>query len=234
MSLAYDRSKLEGTLSQMESAAMNFAHRFINDGKVRMSYITQTRKLAEEYRARVSAGTIAPAEAATQVQAIRNQILEAQRLRTSDLGRAEAVKLKKTGLTLTELSEKYARSKFGASFTSLSVANQNQVYLEIIDSSGRPRPSMNAAAKKYSKLGRGFLVVTIGVAIYNISVAEDKLKATVREGAVVGGGFAGGAAGGALAGLACGPGAPVCVTVGVLIGGAIGALGADYTFGWLF
>ena len=46
--------------------------------------------------------------------------------------------------------------------------------------------------------------------------------------------FAGGAAGGALAGLACGPGVPLCVTVGVYVGGALGALGADYSFGWLF
>jgi hypothetical protein len=199
-----------------------------------MSYINQTRKLAEEYRTRVSAGKISTAEAANQVQTIRNQILEAQRIRTSDLGKAIAVKLKKTGLTLTELTEKYAQSKFGQSFTNLSAANQNKVYLEIIDGSDRPRPSMSLAASKYSKLGRGFLVVTVGIAIYNIAVAEDKSKASAREGVIIGGGFAGGAAGGALAGLACGPGAPVCVTVGVFVGGALGALGADFTFGWLF
>lgn len=93
---------------------------------------------------------------------------------------------------------------------------------------------MNAAATRYSNLGRGLLVVTIGVAVYNIATAEDKIKATGREGVIVGGGFAGGAAGGAMAGLACGPGAPVCVTVGVFVGGALGALGADLAFGWFF
>ena len=51
---------------------------------------------------------------------------------------------------------------------------------------------------------------------------------------VLGGGFAGGAAGGAIAGLACGPGAPICVTLGVFVGGALGALGADVSFGWFF
>lgn len=145
-----------------------------------------------------------------------------------------AIKLKKTGLTFTELTEKYAQNKFRTSFKNLSVVNQNQVYLEIINSSGRPRPSMNAAASRYSKLGRGLLVVTVGIAIYNITVAEDKVRATAREGVILGGGFAGGAAGGAAAGLACGPGAPLCVTVGVFIGGALGALGSDFTFGWLF
>ena len=229
-----DRSLLEGSLSQMESAALNFAHRFINDGKVRMSYINQTRKLTQEYRAKVSSGVLTAEEAAKQVQGMRNKILEAQRLRTSDVGKAIAVKLKKTGLTLSELTDKYAKSMFGKSFSNLSVANQNSVYLEIIESSGRPRPSMNAAASKYSKLGRGLLVVTIGVAVYNIAVAEDKVTATAREGLVIGGGFAGGAAGGAVAGLTCGPGAPVCVTIGVFVGGALGALGADFTFGWFF
>jgi hypothetical protein len=201
---------------------------------VRISYIKQTRKLAQEYRTRVTTGAISPEKAAKQVQAIRNQILEAQRLRTSDIGKAIAIKLKKTGLTLAELTEKYAQSKFGTSFLNLSAANQNKVYLEIIDSSGRPRPSMNAAARRFSKLGRGFLVVTIGVAVYNIALAEDKVKATAREGVIIVGGFAGGAAGGAVAGLACGPGAPICITVGVFVGGALGALGADCTFGWLF
>ena len=97
MSQLYDRSLLEGSLSQMESAAINFALRYINDGKVRMSYINQTRKLAQEYRAKVSSGAITPEEAAKQVQGIRDQILEAQRLRTSDIGKAKAIKLKKRG-----------------------------------------------------------------------------------------------------------------------------------------
>lgn len=234
MDHVYDRSVLEGSLSQMESAALNFAHRFINDGNVRVSYISQTRKLAQEYRAKVTAGVISAEEAAKQVQEIRNQILEAQRLRTSDIGRAKASSLKKTGLSLSELTEKYAQGRFGTSFSNLSVGNQNKVYLEIVESAGRPRPSMNAVSSKYSKLGRGLIIVPVGVAVYNIATADDKLKATSREGVIIGGGIAGGAAGGAVAGLACGPGAPVCSVVGVIAGGALGALGADYTFGWFF
>ncbi|MDE8602608.1 hypothetical protein M3I01_006665 [Marinomonas sp. RSW2] len=234
MNQGYDRSMLEGSLSQMESAAMNFAHRFINDGKVRMNYINQTKKVADEYRTRINSGAISAEDAAKQVQVIRNQILEAQRLRTSDLGKAKAVSLKKTGLTLSDLTEKYSQNKYEKPFLNLSNLQKNQVYLEIIDSSGRPRPAVNASAQNYTKLGRGLLFVTLGIAVYNIAVADDKAKATAREGVVIGGGFAGGAAGGALAGLACGPGAPVCVTVGVFVGGALGALGADVSFGWFF
>lgn len=85
-----------------------------------------------------------------------------------------------------------------------------------------------------SVLGRGFLFVTLAVAVYNIVTAEDKVEATAREGVILGGGFVGGAAGGAVAGLACGPGAIICVTVGVFVGGALGAMGADLSFGWIF
>jgi len=37
-------------------------------------------------------------------------------------------------------------------------------------------------------------------------------------------------AGGAAAGMICGPGAPVCVTIGVFVGGVAAVLGADFTF----
>ena len=234
MNQIYDRSTLEGALSQMESAAINFANRFINDGKVRSRYIDQTRKLSIEFKARVLSGEISHADAAKQVQGIRNEILEAQRLQTSDIGRAKAIKLKKSGLTFSSLTEKYSQIKFGRPFGSLSTIQQNQVFLEIIESSGRPRPSVNMTALRYTRLGRGLLLVTMGLAVYNIAVSENKVEATAREGVVIGGGFAGGATGGALAGFACGPGAPVCVTVGVFVGGALGALGADISFGWFF
>ncbi|GKS97201.1 hypothetical protein [Acidovorax sp. SUPP2825] len=234
MNDVYDRTALDGSISQLESVTANFAQRFIQDGKVRKSYIEQTRQLAQEYRARVASGALSADDAARQVQSIRNDILEAQRLRSTDIGRARAINLKKVGLSLADLTEKYARDKFGKPFTSLASNQQNLVYLEIIDSAGRQRPSVNAAAMRYTALGRALVFVSVGAAIYNIASAEDKGKAVAREGVVIGGGFAAGAAGGALAGLACGPGAPVCVTVGVFVGGALGALGADLSFGWIF
>ncbi|SIO96224.1 hypothetical protein [Vibrio spartinae] len=229
-----NEDQLETALSQLESATFNFAYRYINDGNVRQSYINQTKKLSQEYRLKVSSGTISASDAARQVNQLRNEILEVSRLRSSDIGKAKTVSLKKTGLTLETLTEKYSLRQFNKPFEQLSSFEQNKVYLEIIESSGRSRPSVNAAAIRYSRLGRGLLIVTLGVSVYNIATAEDKLEATTKEGVVLGGGFAGGALGGATAGLICGPGAPVCVTIGAFIGGALGALGADMTFGWYF
>ena len=58
-------------------------------------------------------------------------------------------------------------------------------------------------------------------------MAENKEKEIYRQGVTIGGGIAGGgAAGGATAGLICGPGSPICSPVGVIIGGAIGGVGA--------
>ncbi len=230
----YDNNNLETSLSQMEVAALNFAHRFITDGRVRLSYIAQVHNLSQEYRQRVMSGRVTAEEAAGQVQTIRNEILEAQRIRSSDIGRAKAINLKRDGLTLNELANKYAKIRFRTNFDNLSISQKNSVYLEIVDSSGRPRPSVNVAARRWSTLGKGLLIVTIGVAVYSIMKAEDKITATAREGVILGGGFAGGAAGGAVAGLACGPGAPVCATIGVFLGGALGALGVDAAFGWRF
>jgi hypothetical protein len=230
----YDRNLLEASLSQMESQALNFAQRFINDSQVRMSYIKQTKKLSEEYRLKVKSGALTASKAAKQVQEIRNHILEAHRLKTSDIGKSVAVKLKQNGLTLAELTDKYAHKKFNASFANLSPTNQKSIYLEIIESADRARPSMNALASKYSKLGRGLIVVTLGAAVYNITFAENKARAVAREGAIIGGGFIGAAAGGSAAGLACGPAAPFCVTLGVFVGGALAALSTDLTCGWLF
>ncbi|GKT14597.1 hypothetical protein AVHY2522_05150 [Acidovorax sp. SUPP2522] len=42
MNDVYDRTALDGSISQLESVTANFAQRFIQDGKVRQSYIGQT------------------------------------------------------------------------------------------------------------------------------------------------------------------------------------------------
>lgn len=150
---------------------------------------------------------------------------------------ATAISLKSNGLRLDALTAKYAKyakEKFGAPFSRLSSTQKNQVFLEIVESAGRARPAVNASARHLSRLGRSLVVVSAALAVYKIVSAQDKVQAAAREGVVISGGFAGGAAGGALAGLSCGPGAPVCVTVGVFVGGALGALGAELSFGWIF
>ena len=80
--------------------------------------------------------------------------------------------------------------------------------------------------------GRALIVVSLGIAIHNIVVADNKIKQTIKEGTVIGGGIAGGVAGGAVASILLGSnpvGWAVLIVGGglVLVGGIAGALLAD-------
>ena len=80
---------------------------------------------------------------------------------------------------------------------------------------------------RFAYADRGLILFSIGLSAYTIATSTNKTETAMREAALTGAGIGGGIAGGALAGLACGPGAPVCVTVGAFIGGALSALGVS-------
>jgi hypothetical protein len=218
---------------EMETEAFNFGSRFIKDAAVRANYFREIRKMSEDILKRVKSGQTSALDGATEANTLRNEIMEAGRMNSSDIGLAEAQRLKKTGRTLEELQEKGAMKKFGRSFEELEEAEQNQVLLGIVESAGRPLKEISLKAAKLGRLGKSLIVLTIALAVYNIATADDKVEATAREVGDASAGVLGGMGGGALAGLACGPGAPVCVTVGVFVGGALAALGMDLTFDWI-
>jgi hypothetical protein len=221
---------LESALALLKTEAVNFGYRFIQDGAVRRDYIARTAVLVRTIKDEVRAGRLTYGEGAQEANKLRNAIMDAARLKSSDIGRASAEAAKATGKTLVELQEYYAQKLLQRSFDSLSDAEKNRVWLEIIEASGRQRPSFNIKAVRLAKLGRGFVVLSVGIAVYNVATAEDQSRQVVKEGATAGAGILGGMGGGALAGLACGPGAPVCVAVGVFVGGALAAIGADIAF----
>lgn len=97
------------------------------------------------------------------------------------------------------------------------------MFLEIVSSSGRSNPNVNFKMKRMNGIGRGLWILTACIAIYNISVADNKIDAAGREAANVGGGFAGGAGGGAVAGIWFGP-------VGVIIGVVLGSIISDQIY----
>lgn len=228
-----DQWALDQALLELETEATNFGTRMIRDSFVRRQYFDEIRRMSEDLLERVRGGRITPGAAAEEANTLRNSIMEASRLRSSDIGRAAAESLKSTGRTLAELQEQYARQLFRRTFAQLSAAERDQVFLSIVRSSGRSNPIVNARNLRWGRLGRGLIVLTVALAVYNIATAEDPVEATAHEGVTLGGGIAGGAAAGAVAGLACGPGAPVCVGVFVFVGGALGAFGADFGYSWL-
>lgn len=229
----HDRFLMNQCSKAFQVTAINFAIRHIQDGKVRLDYIEKAKLLSNEYLNRVNRGQITPYQAASEINLLRNEIMEFARLKSSDLGRAKAQRLKQTGKVLEELAEKYAKRLYGKEFTHLTKTQQDKVYREITKAAGKTNSSINVQYSHVSKLAKGLLVVSLAISVYNVATADDKVRALGNEGVMIGGGFAGGAAGGA-AGLLCGPGAPVCVTIGIFVGGVLGALGADFAFDSIF
>jgi len=225
---------LRASLQAFESTATNFAVRFIPDARVRANYVSQAQAASREIEAQVLSGAKTAEEGARQAAEMRNALLDAGRLNSSDIGRAVAEAEKATGLTIEQLQAKYATRLFGRKFAQLAAAEQDAVFLEIVRGAGRPNPRFTAAASKLGKVGKGLVVVSIAFAVYNVATSDRPGREAVKQGTSIGVGFLGSVAGGAGAGLLCGPGAPVCVGVGALVGGIAFAVGADLTFDWLW
>lgn len=153
--------------------------------------------------------------------------MELIRTRSTPVGLSIAQKMKSQGKTLNEMIALKSKSRYGsnASFYNLTTQQQNNIYLEIVEAAGKSRPEVTSAMKNLSYAGRGLILLSIALSVYTIAAAEDKYATAKKEAAIGGAGVSGGIAGGALAGLACGPGAPVCVTVGAFVGGALAAFG---------
>ncbi len=219
--------ELETALHALEVEAVNFGYRLAKDARTRQWYIQKTQEMSRELRARHASGELSARRAAEMAQELRNEIMEAARARTSDMGRAGARQLKAKGLALDDLIDKYAQRKFQRGFRQLTEGQKDEVLMEVVDAAGRQNPRVNVRQAKLAALGRGLWVLSAVIAVYNVSVAEDKVHATGREAANIGGGFAGGAAAGALAGIWFGP---LGVAVGVAVGGVVGSLIADEAY----
>ncbi|REG27045.1 hypothetical protein ATI61_11051 [Archangium gephyra] len=225
--------RLETALRDLEVTANNFAIRVIRMAQVRSSYIEQIREMSQSIRAAVEAGELTAEKGAKLANEARNQILEMQRHRDLDLGRALAQQLKDKGLTLEKAIAK-AMEKLGLKgrpFQSLDGNQQRQVFQEVIESSGRSRPSVTQKIPRLRWAARGLWIATLAIAAYNIGTAENPWWQTGRETASVAGGlggsFVGGAAMGAAGGIWAGP---VGVAVGALVGGILGAMLADHAY----
>ncbi len=150
------------------------------------------------------------------------------------------------GVTLTELEEAYAFKLFAdtlkgrpapkpgmRAFERLTATEKARVRLEIIEAASPSASPQPVVSTKWGKIGRCLLVISIGISIYKVVVAEEKLKQASREAV----GFAGGAGAGFAAGStvsALAPeAAPLVIGAAVVIGGLLGAMGADFVFEWV-
>ncbi len=225
-----DQAGLRSAIVGFESSAFNFGARFIPDSMMRADYNLKARNLSTEIINQVKTGKLSASEGARRASEMRNLLMDATRGKTSEIARAYAFREKAIGKSLIELEHRYADRLFSKPFTSLGAGQKGLVWNEVVFAAGRPRIKANQLATLFGVAGRSFIAITITISVYNIVTADDAAKATAQESAVLGGGLLGSVAGGAAAGLACGPGAPVCVSIGVFVGGVMFAVGAQLTF----
>lgn len=220
----------EAALNALQGDISAAAARLSIDPRLRLEYSSRIKDMAEDLRTRANIGVISWEQAAKEAQETRNLIMDLVRSRSTPLGRAMAEQMKSSGKTLNELVAKKAISLFGprANFNTLSHAQKNQVYASIIESAGKSNPQVNLRMLKLSRVGKGLIVLSVAVSLYEIYTSENKAVETGRQLAINGAGIAGGAAGSMMAGLVCGPGAPVCVLIGGFIGGALAAWEMGY------
>jgi hypothetical protein len=224
-----DIVELDKALAALQSQAQNFAWNFIKDAKARASYVSRIAEMAEQIRRDVRAGRLSAREGAQFANHARNVIMDETRAVSSAIGRAKAVAAKPAWLSLDEAIDKAVKELFpGKRFAELDAASRRKVFEEVIEASGRSRPSFTNRIPHLKRLGRGLVVVTVAISIYNIWEAENKIRQSAKEGMTMGGGALGGALATASAGFVCGPGAPACVTVLFVVGGIAGALAASY------
>lgn len=162
--------------------------------------------------------------------------MEDARAKGTALGQKWAETLKKTNLSLDEVRDRVlAKKEFGGrSFESLKDAERRRFYERAIESAGKSSPSENRMGRRLGHLSKGLWVLTLATAAYSIYMADDQVRELACQSAIVGGGvlggMAGGATAGAVAGAATGPGVVIFIAGGILLGGILGSLGAEFTF----
>lgn len=224
------RAEFDRAMDALRADVTAMAAMATNDGHVRMLYNRQTQALSRQLQAEVHFGRMAWKEAAEKGRLLRGDIMQIIRRRTSPIGKARAEQMKAQNTTEGTLLERKSKRLFKKTFDALSPAQREQVYADIVRSTGTPDPVTNAKVARWSRIGRGLIVLALAVSAYNIAVAEDHAAQATEEAAVMGAGIAGGVAFGAGAGLLCGPGSPVCVTIGAFVGGALTAFGVSMAF----
>lgn len=231
-----DEAIFEDVIETLEAEVAAVGVHLQIDQAARQRYSRLIRAMSEELQMDVRNGVLTWKQAAEQANEARNMIMETLRGRSTPIGRAIAERMKKEGKTLNEIIAKKTleMAKKGeiksSTFSSLSKVEQGKVYAKVVESAGKSNPRLNASMARLRYAGRALIVLSVAISVYTIATAEDKTDAAAKELAITGAGIGGGFAGGALAGLACGPGAPVCVTIGAFVGGALAAFGVSMTW----
>jgi hypothetical protein len=223
------RQRLQDALTELDSSAVSFAARFIQDDRVRQQYRQSIREAGAEISADVASGRITPEQGAMRAQQLRNEIMALARARTSALGRAMAESLKFEGKTFEALTARYATRLFQQDVAALTLEQRNVVMREIIAAAARDNAQVSGMLRFLGPASRGVMALSLGLAVYDVYRAPGRPKEALHQGIVLGAGLGGSYIAGAVAtSFVCGPGAPVCAGIFIVVGAISFSAGADY------
>ncbi len=209
------------------------AHSLTKDTRTRRWYKDKIKRASDEMLRNAAAGDKSVQRISILASKQRIQIIRDARKMGSAIGRAFAQRKKHISTVYDPIEFKAdVRRRLNEYSINDSYSTQDnkakiKSWEELIKASGRDNVKVTGRLKLLEPATKVLWVATAALAAYNVIDAEDPVRAGLREAGKIGGGILGGAAGGGLAGLLCGPGAPICSTIGVFIGGFAGALGVD-------
>ncbi|MGH8083978.1 MAG: hypothetical protein ACREPV_01705 [Lysobacter sp.] len=232
--VAAQGNEFEREIRLLQSEAAAFAEIAIKDPAARATYAQKTRAAADELIELVKQRKVTPHQAAQTAHAMRNQLMDLARANLSDFGMAVSRDMKPGGPPFTYFEEKYAKDMFNKPLQALTQPEREAVWLKIIDKAGQSNPKVNLRVKYMGVAGRAFLVLSLGMAVYNVASAEDKTRQVAKEGVSFGAGLAGGVAGGAVVVALVSNPAGWVVLAGVLVVGAAAGVGASEAFDYFW
>jgi hypothetical protein len=223
------RQRLADAMTELDSAAVSFAMRFIQDDLGRQQYRQSIREAGVEISAEVASGRITPEQGAMRAQELRNEIMVLARSRTSDLGRAMAESLKFEGKTFEELASRYATRLFQQDAAALTLEQRNVVMREIIAAAARDNARVSGMLRFLGPAARGVMALSLGLAVYDVFRSPDRPKEALHQTVILGAGLGGSYIVGAVAtSFVCGPGAHVCAGIFIAVGAIGFSAGADF------
>ncbi len=228
-------ARLRKELAALEGAAAAMARTLDLDSRMRVWYGRQIERISDKLLAEARAGRIPWEQARLQAHTARGTTMKEARGNGTALGLKLSEMLKEANHSIAEIDARILERHFGGRSLESLTETENRRLLELaIESAGRSRESVNTAARVAGHIGRGVAVLTFAAAAYSVYMADARVREFARQSALLSGGalggMAGGAAAGAVAGAATGPGVVIFVAGGILLGGILGALGAEFAF----
>ncbi|XP_033109518.1 uncharacterized protein LOC117110805 [Anneissia japonica] len=163
-------------------------------------------------------------DALEEARKLKNEMSEYLKGMTSSFGKTISKMLQSNGGNYPMLIQSYSRRLFRANFIELNVSQQERIFIEILRQTSRTNLVIVSIRRWCGKLGIMFVIVTIGILMYNISVAINPTYNHISRAVSLGFGASSGCVGRELGAEISACGGPV----GVFLGGFIGGLNVAF------